>query len=55
MKFTKKVRIRLLEFTTWLHNKMQNHPDYSRNDPEWIVLDNEANLIKMKLKSEINK
>lgn len=43
----------LLRATEWLESAMRRHPDYDRNDPEHIALQNDMTAMKRRLKSEI--
>jgi hypothetical protein len=43
----------LLRATEWLESAMRRHPDYDRNDPEYIALQNDMTAMKRRLNSEI--
>lgn len=47
---TRHIRGHLLRFSQWLEAKMKAHPDYSRNDPEWVELQNRATALKRDLR-----
>ena len=54
-RFTNWARRRLLRVVVWVERKMHAHPDYDRQDPEWIAMQNEATSLKRDLKQQIEK
>lgn len=46
-------RLMLLRATEWLESVMRRHPDYDRNDPEHIALQNDMTAMKRRLTREI--
>ena len=44
----------LLRFCLWLNGKMQTSEEYSKNDPEWIEVQNYANNLINTLKKQIS-
>lgn len=43
----------LLRATEWLESAMRRHPDYDRNDPEHIAIQNDMTAMKRRLNREI--
>lgn len=54
-RFTTWARRHLLRLVVWVERKMHAHPDYERQYPEWIAMQNEATILKRDLKRQIEK